>query len=99
MRTRALLLLAILAGWPAAAAERELAGRVVDANTGEPVGHAHVRVRFYQGGQPPPEVILLSDADGSFRVTNLPEGNYQLTCEKAGYLPSNQGVQAGRSAD
>lgn len=86
------LLLAILAGSLAQAADRELSGRVVDANTGEPIARAHVTLRFYQGGQPAPEVTLLSDADGTFKISNMPAGGYQVSCEKAGYLPANEGM-------
>jgi hypothetical protein len=93
--------LAILASLLASAADRELTGRVVDANTGEPIARAHVTLRFFQGGQPAPEVTLLSDTDGGFRITDLPAGGYQVSCEKAGYLPASQtmGAMAVNSTD
>ena len=94
MRTVVLLLAALAGSFLATAADRELSGRVVDANTGEPVSRAHLTVRFYQGGQPPQEVSLLSDADGTFKITDLPVGGFQVACEKAGYLPANQGAGA-----
>jgi hypothetical protein len=90
--------LAILASLLASAADRELSGRVVDADTGEPIARAHVTLRFYQGGQPAPEVTLVSDADGTFKITNIPAGGYQVSCEKAGYLPANEGM-APNAAD
>jgi hypothetical protein len=99
MKACRFLILAVLGICFAQAADRQLVGRVVDANTGEPIAHAHVTLRFYQGGQPAPEMTLLSDADGSFKVTNLPESGYQVSCEKAGYLSANQGSAAPRSAD
>jgi hypothetical protein len=92
MRALRLLIAALCGGLLASAAGKELAGRVVDANTGEPVARAHVTIRFFQGNQPAPEVTFLSDADGSFRITNLPDGGYSVFCEKAGYLPSNQSM-------
>ena len=98
MTVRRFLLLAILSGLLAAAAGRELTGRVVDANTGEPVARARLTVRFFQGGPEAPEVTLLSDMDGSFRITNLPQGGFQVSCEKAGYLPANQGMPPVNSA-
>jgi len=55
MTVRRFLLLAILSGLLAAAAGRELTGRVVDANTGEPVARARLTVRFFQGGPEAPE--------------------------------------------
>jgi hypothetical protein len=51
-------------------------------------------VRFFQGPQQGVEVTLLSDTDGSFRIANLPGSQYQIACEKAGYLPNNLGMQA-----
>jgi hypothetical protein len=78
----------------ASAADRELTGRVVDANTGEPVARAHLTIRFFTAGQPAPELTLLSDADGSFKITNVPDGQYQVSCDKAGYLPATQMMAA-----
>src|SRR5580698_1943837 len=56
---RSLLVLTVAGAFPISAADRELTGRVVDADTGQPVARAHVTLRFYQGGQPAPEVTLL----------------------------------------
>lgn len=94
---RALVFL-LLGSLLAAAADRALTGGVVDANTGEPIARAHLTLRFYQGGQPAPGVALLSDPDGSFRITNPPEGGSQVTCEKTGYLPLNQGMPPAPAA-
>jgi Carboxypeptidase regulatory-like domain len=91
MSMRRLLLLVALAGSLAIAADHELTGRVVDADTGEPIARAHVTVHFFQAGQPSPEVTLLTDIDGTFRMTNMPNGGFQISCEKPGYLPVNQG--------
>ena len=76
------------------AAERELTGRIVDANTGEPIARAHVLIRVLQIGPSAPEATLLSEADGTFKVTNLPDGQYQVLCDKPGYLPVNQMMAA-----
>src|ERR1017187_1302404 len=78
----------------ASAGRRELTGRVVDANTGEPVARAHLTLRSFSAGQPAPELTFLSDADGSFKITNIPDGGYQVSCEKAGYLPLSQTMAA-----
>lgn len=91
---RSLLVLTVAGASLISAADRELTGRVVDADTGQPVARAHVTLRFYQGGQPAPEVTLLSDTDGVFKITHLPAGGYQVSCEKAGYLPASQGMTA-----
>jgi len=76
------------------AADREVTGRVVDANTGEPIAHAHLTMRLYQAGSQATEVSILSDADGSFKITNMPASGYQLSVQKNGYLPANQGQPA-----
>ncbi|MEI9976561.1 MAG: carboxypeptidase-like regulatory domain-containing protein [Ignavibacteriota bacterium] len=51
-----LLLPALLGCLAASAADRELTGSVVDANTGQAIAHAHLTVRFLAAGQPAPEV-------------------------------------------
>jgi hypothetical protein len=95
MTVRGFFLLAILSGSLAAADNPELTGRVVDAQSGEPIARAHVTVHFFQNAQQGMELTLLSDTDGSFRITNLPAGQYQVNCEKTGYLPGSQGAVAG----
>jgi hypothetical protein len=94
MTARGLLLAAILCGALAAADSREVTGRVVDAQSGQPIARAHVTVNFFQGGPQVVPVALLSDADGSFRIANVPEGAFNVSCEKAGYLPAGQGMPA-----
>jgi len=94
MKALRLALLAALGVGIAWAADKGLTGQVVDANTGEPIAHAHITLRFFQAGQPAPELTLLSDVDGSFKITNLPAGNYQVFCDKAGYLSANQSMGA-----
>ena len=98
MMTRGLFLLVVLGG-SLTAADRELTGLVVDAQSGQPIVRAHVKISFYQPNQQGLEVTLLSDTDGSFRVTNIPEGGYQVSCEKAGYLPSTLGMSPMASRD
>jgi len=100
MTARGLFLLAILCGALGAADSRELTGRVVDAQSGQPITRARVMVQFFQGAQQGVTISLSSDADGAFRVTNMPEGGYNISCEKAGYLPSGQGMMSPmRSGD
>jgi 5-hydroxyisourate hydrolase-like protein (transthyretin family) len=92
MTPRGILLLAAFCGVLGAADSRDLTGRVVDAQTGQPIARAQVRLQIFQGSQQGVQVAVLSDADGSFRVTNVPDGGYNVTCEKAGYLTNSQGV-------
>jgi hypothetical protein len=94
MKALRIVLPAMLGCLLASAADRELTGRVVDANTGEPIARAHLTIRFFAAGQPAPELTLLSDADGSFKITNVPDGQYQVSCDKAGYLPLSQTMAA-----
>lgn len=66
----------------------DLSGRVVDAQDGGPVGHAQVTITVLRTGEQnnaPVSLTLLTDTAGNFRVSNLPEGNYQLSSEKTGY--------------
>jgi carboxypeptidase family protein len=70
---------------------REIAGRVIDAQTAAPISHA--RIRINQLGSHPDEIVVLTSDDGAFHLANVPEGRYQFTCERAGYLPGFQSVE------
>jgi hypothetical protein len=98
MTMRGFFLLAIFCGRLTAADNPELNGRVVDAQTGQPIARAHLTVHLLQASQQV-ELTLVSDTDGSFRITNLPLGPCQVFCEKAGYLPANQMMQTAVVAD
>jgi hypothetical protein len=56
-------------------------GRVVSAETGDPLVHA--RVVIFNDATPLPPVF--SDAHGQFSSGPLPQGRYRLTATKAGY--------------
>jgi hypothetical protein len=71
------------------ASAADISGRVVNAATGEPIPRARVAIHVLVNGAEPNGVTLLSDATGAFRVSNLPDGNLQLSCEKAGYLSAS----------
>jgi hypothetical protein len=60
-------------------------GRVVDGVTGNPVARARVRMAGGSIGQTAP---VLTDVNGSFTFTRLPQGGYTLTVEKSTYLPA-----------
>src|SRR5260221_1477428 len=83
-RVLVLLLVCSLAEQIASAAD--ISGRVVDAATGEPIPRARVAIHVLVNGAEPNGVTLLTDAIGGFRVSNLPDGNCQLSGEKAEYL-------------
>ena len=76
--------------WGASAATVDLTGKVVDAQSGEGIPRARITVRLNQEG-PPVELALWSEADGSFRLLNLPPGSLSLTADKAGYVVNSQG--------
>jgi len=97
-RLRCVVLAAAICGtiWPAET--HDIQGRVVSAQTGEPIARARVLLRSYQQGQSV-ELALLSDADGTFHVANVPDGGYQITCDKAGYLPAYEGVMVTATGD
>src|SRR3989442_629573 len=56
-------------------------GRVVGADTGDPLVHA--RVVIFNDATPLPPIF--SDARGQFSSGPLPQGRYRLTVTKAGY--------------
>ena len=94
-----ILLLAMFGSLLAAAADHELSGRVLDAGTGEPIARAHVTIHFFQNGQGTPQMTILTEADGSFRLSNMPVGGFQIVCEKSGYLMATQAAPAGNLGD
>src|SRR5690242_13636693 len=56
-------------------------GRVVAAETGDPLGHA--RVVVFNDATPLPPIF--ADEQGRFSTAPLPAGRYRLTATKAGY--------------
>ena len=58
-------------------------GRVVDGVTGNPVPRARVRLVSGPAGSKPP---ILTDSTGTFELTALPSGAYNLMVEKSTYL-------------
>jgi hypothetical protein len=61
-------------------------GRVVRADTGEPLRRVQVRVDEWSsrvGGGP---AAAMTDADGRYELTQLPAGRYQLRATRGGYV-------------
>jgi hypothetical protein len=79
--------LVLLAGSYAFAAE--ISGRAIDAQTSEPIVHARITVQVNLPGNPPADLVLLTDSAGAFAASNLPEGAAQFSGEKAGYVPAS----------
>ena len=73
-----------------------IAGRVLAADTGRPVRRARV---FLSGAQIQGGRGALTDDDGLFELTELPEGRYTLTAGKTGFITLSYGqrrpLQAG----
>jgi hypothetical protein len=89
-RTRILLLASAAALFaPPGANGEELRGRVVDAQTGEPIARARVAIHVVPKDSQPADLILLTDVAGTFGVKNLPDGAAQLSYSKPGYLNGN----------
>src|SRR5688500_4084943 len=71
-----------------------LSGRIVDASTGKPL--ADVVVTATSPGQV--EQIVVTDSSGTFRIPNLPPGEYTLNYEAETYRPVSRtgiGLSAG----
>jgi 5-hydroxyisourate hydrolase-like protein (transthyretin family) len=88
-----LCLLPLLWGALLAQTSGEIAGRVVDAQTGAPIAHARLRVTDWSAGGQTNEIAVVTGDDGAFDLTNLPPGGYQLNFDRTGYLHAAQGVQ------
>src|SRR5690242_18281330 len=67
-----------------AAGTATLAGRVLDAGSGEPVHN--VRVRAVDPVALPKGRTVISDGDGRFLLEGLPAGHYFLFATKTAYL-------------
>ncbi|HWG20481.1 MAG TPA: carboxypeptidase-like regulatory domain-containing protein [Terracidiphilus sp.] len=68
---------------PATAAGYRVAGRVVDAVTGDPVRRATVSLLSEEDGQLVAAVV--TDAEGHFVFNGIPAGKYPFTAAKRGY--------------
>src|SRR5512138_437852 len=70
-------------------------GRVIDAETQQPMVRATVQVTSSHG-----DAILARDtgADGSFTFSNVPAGDYSIEASAAGYIPNSYGERRGPSA-
>jgi hypothetical protein len=69
-----------------------LRGRVVDAQTGEPIAKALVSIRDHKGE-------AVTDASGRFVVTGVPPGETEITVTTVGYGLARRRVHAGREAE
>jgi Carboxypeptidase regulatory-like domain len=61
-------------------------GRVVRADTGEPLRRARVRVDERSTGDLSGPGATMTDAEGRYELAQLPAGRYQLTASRGGYV-------------
>ena len=66
----------------------EIRGTVVDAMTKQPLGEVEINIQDSNAAGNATFEIIQSDANGSFRFRNLPEGKYALRAERQGYSPT-----------
>ena len=69
-----------------------VAGRAIDAISGQPI--EGVRVFVTRGGRDlgPPPISAVTSAGGAFTINNLPRGTYGLRADLAGYANGWYGV-------
>jgi large repetitive protein len=64
----------------------EIAGRVIDGSSGDPIGGASLRIRRNdEAGMRMIGPMPLSDINGNFTIDSLAEGPYTVGAEKEGY--------------
>jgi hypothetical protein len=61
-------------------------GRVVRADTGEPLRRVEVRVVEWSSGDRGGPAATMTDAEGRYELTQLPAGRYQLKARRGGYV-------------
>src|SRR5258706_2746603 len=74
----------------AADVESTIAGRVLDATSGNPVEAASVVVTgpALTAGSAPFKETRLTGADGTWELTGVPAGTYKVLIEKSGFKPA-----------
>lgn len=61
-------------------------GRVVRADTGEPLRRVQVRVDEWSTGDLSGPAATMTDAEGRYELTQLPAGRYHLKARRGGYV-------------
>jgi hypothetical protein len=61
-------------------------GRVVRADTGEPLRRVQVRVEEWSTADHSGPTATMTDAQGRYELTQLPAGRYQLKASRGGYV-------------
>ena len=66
-------------------------GRVVRADTGEPLRRVQVRVDEWSTGDLSGPAATMTDAEGRYELTQLPAGRYHLKASRGGYVEVSYG--------
>jgi hypothetical protein len=77
-----------------------VAGRVFDADTGDPIAAATVVLEAHDATRGPRQEVGTTDAEGAFRFDAMPAGGYRLSFAKSGYRGSrleDVAVRAGQT--
>jgi hypothetical protein len=61
-------------------------GRVVRADTGEPLRRVQVRMIEWSSRDGTGPAVTMTDAEGRYELTQLPAGQYQLRASRGGYV-------------
>ena len=69
-------------------------GRVVRADTGEPLRRVQVRVDEWSTKDGSGPAATMTDAEGRYELTQLPAGRYQLKATRGGYVEVAYGQSA-----
>jgi protocatechuate 3,4-dioxygenase beta subunit len=80
-------------GAPGPATQIAVTGRVVAAETGDPVPNVRVTVSQPGAGEP----VVLTDADGRFRLS-VPTGVTRIVASKTGFAPESAAIREGEPA-
>lgn len=88
----------------------EIAGRVLDADTGVPVARARVTMNLAPAGprpspplpgqavqRPVEPVLVVTDLSGEFRITNVPAGQAMLSCAHSGFIDPDPPLSSATS--
>jgi protocatechuate 3,4-dioxygenase beta subunit len=66
-------------------------GRVVRADTGQPLRRVQVRIDEWSAGDAGGPSATMTDADGRYALTELPAGRFQLKASRGGYVEVSYG--------
>ena len=79
-------------------AENSILGKVIDSNSRKPIDFANVSV--FKAADSIPMTGVITDEDGMFTITGIPNGDYTVKVSFMGYLEQNKSVKLqGKEVD